>query len=494
VPEPLLGCEEPRVFTPPLRRLTPKTSLGFAVIQFAEEILGIRLHPWQKWFYIHALELLPDGTPRFRTIVLLVARQNGKTLLMQILALFMMYVRGVSLVIGTAQNLDIAEEVWQGAVEIAEDIDELAAEIAKVDRTNGKKALELKGKERYKVQAANRRGGRSLSGDFVMMDELREHQTWEAWGAITKTTMARLLAIVLAASNAGDKTSIVLAHLRMIGHLALGNPDDLVPIESDEEPDEDLDFEDESLGIFEWSAAPGMARSDPEGWRQANPSLGYTISERAIRSALRTDPDHVFRTEVLCQWVVEAEQPWRLFDKEAWKAGQVAAGSFTGPFTYAVEVTPERDRCSVAAAGMHDDKIGVEVVYAGPFDENDVLARLVKVSEEAKGIVIEPGGPAGTLVRPLKELHGIDVYEAGVSELALACQSFFDAYRTDLVHSDQDPDIDEAAAVAIKRKRGDGFVFDRNGRNATPLSAAALARWGHLEIEEPETSGDLIVV
>ena len=42
-----------------------------------------------------------------------------------------MYVRGAALVIGTAQNLDIAEEVWQGAVDIAQDVPELEAEIEK---------------------------------------------------------------------------------------------------------------------------------------------------------------------------------------------------------------------------------------------------------------------------------------------------------------------------------------------------------------------------
>jgi phage terminase large subunit-like protein len=39
---------------------------------------------------IHALELLPDGTFRFRTVVLLVARQNGKSTLMQVLTLWRM--------------------------------------------------------------------------------------------------------------------------------------------------------------------------------------------------------------------------------------------------------------------------------------------------------------------------------------------------------------------------------------------------------------------
>src|ERR1035437_8753259 len=158
------GFESPRIFTPPLRKLTRKTTAGFALIDFTRDILGMDLLPWQKWLAIHALELLPDGAFRFRTVILLVARQNGKSTFLQILALFFMYVRGAVLVIGTAQNLDIAEEVWQGAVDIALDVPELEVEIEKINKTNGKKSLELSTGERYKVQAANRRGGRGMRG------------------------------------------------------------------------------------------------------------------------------------------------------------------------------------------------------------------------------------------------------------------------------------------------------------------------------------------
>ena len=68
-----------------------------------------------------------------------VARQNGKSTLAQVLSLWRMFVDRSPLVIGTAQNLDVAEEVWTGAVEMAEGTPELLAEIAAVERTNGKR-------------------------------------------------------------------------------------------------------------------------------------------------------------------------------------------------------------------------------------------------------------------------------------------------------------------------------------------------------------------
>ena len=91
----IVGSEIPRIFTPPLRELTSETSAGFSVIAFASDILGIELFPWQRWLLIHALELREDGRFRFRYNVVLVARQNGKSLLSVVLALWFMFIRCV---------------------------------------------------------------------------------------------------------------------------------------------------------------------------------------------------------------------------------------------------------------------------------------------------------------------------------------------------------------------------------------------------------------
>jgi hypothetical protein len=41
-PASVKGRVEPRIFTPPLRELTPETSYGFAVIEFARDVLVSR--------------------------------------------------------------------------------------------------------------------------------------------------------------------------------------------------------------------------------------------------------------------------------------------------------------------------------------------------------------------------------------------------------------------------------------------------------------------
>ncbi|HET8765800.1 MAG TPA: terminase large subunit [Pedococcus sp.] len=476
-----LGCEEPRVFTPPLRKLTPKTSLGFAVVQFADEVVGIDLFPWQKWLLIHALELLPDGSFRFRNVVVLVARQNGKSTLSQVLSLFFLYVLGTALVIGTAQDLDVAEEIWQGAVDIVEETPELDSLKERVVKVNGKKSLELKSGERYKVKAANRRAGRGLSGDLILLDELREHQSWDAWGAITKTTMARPNAQVWALSNAGDATSVVLRYLRKMAHAELGDPDgingnddpaSLLVNDDDLEPDE-LEVEDDgSLGLFEWSAPPGCSVLDRDGWAQANPSLGYSITERTIASAARTDPEWVFRTEVLCQWSDGSlEGP---FPPGSWEAGQDAESRRApdAEVVACVDVSHDRGMAHIAIAARREDgKIHTEVVasragveWVKPWLTDEAFPHRAKWRITGQ----TNGAPVSSLLPDL-EAAGLPVEPWQGPDLARWSGAFYDLVRglgedgsnTPGVYHRPQPVLDVPASTAVTKPLGDGWVWDR---------------------------------
>jgi phage terminase large subunit-like protein len=278
----LLGREEPRLWTRNLRPLTRANTHGWEAITFAETVLGFDLLPWQKWWLLHALELKQDGSYRFRTIVTLVGRQQGKTTLLKIVALWAMYLDRVHLVLGAAQSLDIARESWKGALDLARGNELLANELTRVTTGSIETAMTLTNGARYRITAATPGSGRGLSVDLLILDELREQRDWEAWSALSKTTIARPNALTVAISNAGDDKSVVLNSLRSTG----------------------LAETDESIALFEWSAPDGCALDDPDAWCQAMPGLGHgTITESAVRLALATDPESVFRTELLCQSV-----------------------------------------------------------------------------------------------------------------------------------------------------------------------------------------------
>ncbi len=76
-------------------------------------------------------------------------------------------------------------------------------------------------------------------------------------------------AIVIAPSNAGDITSVVLRHLRRLAHLALDDPDGIFKDDEQTDLGADVDenaLDEDDLAIFEWSAPPGADKWDRNGW------------------------------------------------------------------------------------------------------------------------------------------------------------------------------------------------------------------------------------
>ena len=459
------GSTAPRLWTPPRRELTPATSAGFEAVTFAHDVLGVNLIPWQRWLFEHMLELNPDGTFRFRTVIIQVARQNGKSTFAQVLSLWRMFVDRAGLVIGTAQNLDVAEEVWTGAVDMAEGCPDLAAEIAAVDRTNGKKALRLTSGERYKVAAASRRGGRGLSGDLVLLDEIREHQSWEAWAAVTKTTMARPKPQIVALSNAGDDASVVLNHLRELGLETVDGGGD------------------ESVGLFEWSAPDGCDPDDRDTWAMANPSLGFTITQDAIASARATDPEWVFRTEVLCQRVTRRSPA--VIPAGLW-ASRVAATTIDGPVSLFVDVTLDRSESVIAVCGDAAGTPQLELVATPEDGTAWVVDKITRMLADYQVLAVgaRSAGPVASLLPDLIRAcddAGVPFQKVGTGEFAGQCGAFYDAVMTGNLSHRDDPRL-TAALIASKRHRVvDGWSWERLDVDvdAAPLVAAtgALALW-----------------
>lgn len=454
--------------------------------------------PWQKWFLWHALELHPtevdengDPTFRFRKVILLVGRQNGKSTVMQALTLWRMYVDRCSLVLGTAQDLEVAESLWGEALEMAEETEELKVELGKIERQPGRKKFRLRTGETYKVKAATRRGGRGLSGELVLLDELREHQSWDAWAAVTKTTNAKARAQVYGISNAGDASSIVLRYLRAVAHAELGDPDglsekvstdELMPVEEFEE-DDDIDS---GLAIFEWSGPPGCGKTDVDALAQSNPALGHRVRLATLLADAKTDPDWVFRTEVLCQW--SDGSLVGPFPPGTWEAGvdpesRIAEDS---PRAWCVDVSHDRGMAYIAVAGYRaDGDPHVEVVAqrAGTtwvpewFAEKDAR-RAWPVALQARG------APVSSLLDPLSDVDGLTVVEWQGSALGAATGAFYDGVR----HEDEStariwhrvqPVLDVAAATAVIKPLGESYVWSRakSPTDVAPLIAVTGALW-----------------
>jgi hypothetical protein len=474
---PLIGCTEARIYTRPLRPLTRETSRGWEVIEFAR-LIGKPLLPWQEWAAIHALELNPDGTYRFRTILIIVSRQNGKSALAQVITLWRMYMDGARRIIGLAQDVALARDQWNICQETIHACPDLEQEWGRVRNVNGDEWFEASGC-RYGIKAANRRAGRGGSNDQVNIDELREQLDWKAWAAAAKTTMARPNGLVVAMSNAGDDTSVVLNQLQDIGEAGT----------------------DPALCILEWSAPKGCELDDERAWCQANPGLGYIISEQAIRSSMLTDPPGVFRTEVMCQRVDALNSA---IDTVGWQACKDSAGSMAGlrdRVACVFEVSENGEHATlVAAAKTADGRPRLEVVAAwdsAAAARAGIAAELAKVRPAAFGWF--PGGPAAemaTVLRPLalacnrragKRQPGDPPENGEISgaRVTEVCQELGGLVRGRSVIHPGDPLLDSHIRGAVKLMSGDGWRFTRHNGDVDAAYAAAGAVSMALAMPEP---------
>jgi hypothetical protein len=525
------GVVTPRLFTVPLRELTPETSLGFDVAEFAERVLLYPLMPWQKEFLIRALELVDvtdsfgqvvDRRLRFRTVLLTVARQNGKTSVMIVLALYyMMVLAPGELVIGTAQNLDTSGDTWADAVKLlqrdpeeapddatAEHWDMLANLIAPdgVFKQRGGQALTLTNGSVWKVAPARRTGGRSKSAKLVMLDELREHLSFDAWEAISNTTLAKAGALVLGVSNAGDVRSVVLKKQR----------DSALAKRTDPET---------SLAIFEWSAPgkndvdgePEAKLDDVNAWLRANPACGWGFSDMTVetlRAAREGATDSGWQTENLCQWVTVMEGgPWK---DGVWKSREDQESKIhpSSPVVVACDTSLDRSMSYWAIAGFAinprdgsmSERVHVEVMKeragnawaAGWMNERfDKLGPAHVVLQGPKG------APAVDVGEALEEL-GVPVSWAQGAHVTGSAVKFYDAVRDGrIVHRGQ-PGLDMAAQTAQLRYAGDGvFMWDRrkSALDVAPLVAVSMAYFfltedpdaGRRSAYEDEDAGLIIV-
>lgn len=420
------GKTEPRVWTPPLQELTRETTLGYAFCDFCEAI-DVELLPWQKWLAIHALEIVTEGDKwrfRFRYVLVLISRQNGKTYFEVLLNIFFLFGLKSHLVLGTAQNLDTAVETFEDTVSQVESIPELKEFLRKVNRGTGKREMLLETGDRYKVIAATRKA-RGLSSDLIMMDELREQVTWDAWGAISKTMMARPTAILFGLSNAGDVSSVVLRHLRAQAHAQLGDPDGISSV-SKSLGGEEMD---DTLGIFEWSASPDCDINDREQWAQANPSLGYGfLTERALQSAMSTDPEPIFRTECLCQWVEHLlPQP---FPDGAWDGGIDEHSMIIpeSPLYFGIDMSQDRRWTSIGVCGLREDgqwhievvarRIGTE--WAIDWFRARAMKQKMKLAFQGRG------APVSGLAEQICTIDGVERISIEGSDLPTGWGRFWD--------------------------------------------------------------------
>lgn len=451
---PTIGSVEPRLWTPPLRELTPDTSYGFDVIRFADEVLGHALDPWQRWALIHGCELLPDGRPRFRRVVIIVARQNGKTEIGAVLAAYWLFVECVSIVLGIAAKLPYAKKNLLRTVKLVNGARALAADHAQrwTRTTNGEVSAFTRLDTEYLIAAANGDAGRGLPVGRLLLDELRQHDTYDTWDAASNAQRAVPDAQLWALTNAGSERSIVLNDLR----------------------DMAIEGADPELCLLEWSAPDGADTDDPAALAQANPDYGGRIRPGALindaRAAMRAGGAKLagFRTESLC---ISVRTLNPAINAARWRDSRWP-GDLAGVrkrVALCLDVAPDAQHATLlAAAVLPDGRVGLDVVasWAGAGATDRLRQELPDFMAAVRPRVLGwfPKGPAAELLADLRPRPGwkIEPIRGDTPGVCMALATLVDAGR---IAQPDDPLLNAHIEGAEKLESPDGtWVFSRSGR------------------------------
>jgi len=349
----LRGATKPRIQSVPL-----KGKNKFADVLEIAKLMNVSFLPYQEYVLKDMLTVDKKDMWIRKSSLLLISRQNGKTFLARMLILTHLLKWNTDVLI-MSSNRSMALETFRQVANSLENNDHLKGMVKQIRHANGTESIEMLSGARLDVVAATRDGsrGRSISG-LLYIDEVREISS-EGYRAAMPVTRAHANSHVLMTSNAGDAFSTVLNELR---ERALDNPP-------------------KSFGFYEYSAPQYCKIDDRAAWAQANPALGYTITEAAIEEAIATSPIENTRTETLCQWIDSLSSPWPhgILEETSNSELQIPPGGYT---VFGFDVSPSRRNASLVAGQiLPDGKIGVGILQTW---ESAVSVDDLKIAAEIK--------------------------------------------------------------------------------------------------------------
>jgi hypothetical protein len=422
--------------------------------------------PWQQQIADVALEVMPDGTPAFRELNVLVPRQCGKTSLMLAMELHRALLWGTPQVIGyTAQTgWDARRKLIDDQVPLLE-VSQLASTIKRVYRGAGMESIHFKNSSRIDVMPSTPTAGHGRVINLGIIDEAFSDEDDRREGALLPAMATKRDAQLFVISTAGTQSSLYLKRKVEQGRAMVEAGID------------------EGVAYFEYSAGEDDDIDDPATWWRTIPAMGLTIDERVIAHARGTMTEGEFRRAYLCQWTVldEAAIPAkyvaRVMDAETAPSGRLSFG---------IDVAMDR---SYSAISVADETGRVELIEHRE-GVGWVVDRALDLWRKHKGTLVVDGySPANSLVDRL-EGGGIPVTRYTIRDMTAACGLFYDAVLDDAIRIRPHASLEAAIESAKRKQMASGWLWSRTVETAdlTPLFSATIAYHHATNRRPPETT------
>jgi hypothetical protein len=341
---------EPRYRSVPKRR----KSLAGDIVAFAEEI-GVHLDGWQQ----DALDAFSGVRGHGKrwvspTNYLLVSRQNGKSMVFVVRALYGLFVLKRRMILYSSHQWASSNEAFLAMKGIIEANPQLGEQVKATRLSAASLGFELHTGQRILFLTRSRAAARGFSGDEIYFDEC--HFLSEAGHAALRPTLGGRSAEgsvqTFYGSSAVDQSrhpdGLVAARLRARG---IARDDGIAFIEYSAGV-----ADDEGRDLLP-ALVPAAVCVDPEVLQRANPACPGRVSIEFLQDEARTLDPASFAVEHLGQgdWPDLDGARSNVVDWDKWRALVDPGSSPVAPVVVAFDVSPDRRRASVAVAGLRMD-------------------------------------------------------------------------------------------------------------------------------------------
>lgn len=458
----------------PTHHLVPAADYSMAEDVFdMANLVGIDLFPWQRQLLIDGLGMKGDRWAAFE-VAIEIARQNGKSWVLDLLALTALYTWELRTIIYSAHDGTTVTEAFERVQQLIKDTPALRA--ITPDRcfaqANGKERIKLSSGGRILFKTRTGGGGRGLSGDLVIADEaqgLRDNHI----AALFPTLRSKRNPQIWYAGTAGNQESTVLG--RLVKRIDAGDP---------------------NLCGWRFASEEDDAADDVATWVKVSPSLGYGyLTVDRIANEYRSLPPEKFLREIITRgdypredgedWVIPASRVEQTEDRKAVPLG---------PVTFVADAHPQMEWASIAVAAAAGVEAPDGTVRPHPWAKvyGEVVAHergvrwlaprlkeLLAAHESTGVVVLDPKGPLGGVVQDLEDL-GVKVRLMKTDEVRDACSYTLDGIANDpksIVHRGA-PVLTSAIAAASTRPLAGGIAWRRSGlADVSPFYAFTFAVW-----------------
>lgn len=467
------GQQIPRIRIEPERSGTDGT--GAAMLMQA---YGYTLDDWQNLLLDCWLGKDRAGQYTVTSAGLSVPRQNGKSEALLARAFYGLAVNGER-ILYTAHQMRSVKTMFRRLVNMFTDKrhPEITKAVKQIRYGIGEESIELNNGGTIQFMSRSRQAARGFDGiSLVILDEAAE---------VTDEQIEAIMA-VLSASSTGIRqiiyagtppyigcTGQVFRRFRQACIVSAGKG------------------ENKKNSWHEWGIAADSLKdidiSDKRLWYEANPALGYRLTEEFTEEEYKTLDALGFARERLGYWDRPAEAVIELaIDADTWDSCRSTEQKPEGKTAYGVKFTPD----------------GSEVVLAGAIIPTGGKARITLLAVEPTGngltwlanwlneryknasvVVIDGRNGADVLIDKLRPAGGgawtfkDSIIKPSAQNVITAAQGLInDLNEKNITWYSEQEELRESAITATRRPISGGWGF--GGQTSAPIEAASLALWG----------------